>query len=46
VGTRSERTGIRWKERREGAECATRREKRWNGCREMRERIKKERGGG
>jgi hypothetical protein len=34
------------RERREGAECATRRERRWTGCREMRERIKKERGGG
>jgi hypothetical protein len=47
VGTRREKTGIGWKERKEGAECDTRRETTehtWNGCSEMRERERKERG--
>jgi hypothetical protein len=47
VGTRTERTGIGRKERKEGAECAMRRETIehiWNGCREMKERERKERG--
>ncbi|CAH1377010.1 unnamed protein product [Tenebrio molitor] len=35
---------IGWKERKEGAECAMRREQMWNGCSEMRERERKERG--
>jgi hypothetical protein len=41
VGTRREKTGIGWKERKEGAECAMKRERQlstWNGCSEMRER--------
>jgi hypothetical protein len=45
VGTRREKTGIGRKERKEGAECAVRREtieQMWNGCSEMREREKKE----
>jgi hypothetical protein len=41
VGTRREKTGIEPKERKEGAGCATRREKRsstmWNGCGKMRQ---------
>jgi hypothetical protein len=37
--TRREKRGIGWKRRKEGAECAMRREREhmWNGCREMRE---------
>jgi hypothetical protein len=40
VGTRREKTGIGWKERKEGSECAMRRERdrQLNGCTEMRER--------
>jgi hypothetical protein len=42
VGTRREKTGIRWKQRKEGAEFAMRREKTmehmWNGCSEIRGR--------
>jgi hypothetical protein len=42
VRTRREKTGIGWKERKEGAECAMKRERErientWNGCSEMRE---------
>jgi hypothetical protein len=51
VGTRRGNTGNVWKERKEGAECAMRREKEtiehmWNGCSKMRERERerKERG--
>jgi hypothetical protein len=47
VETRTEKTGIGRKERKEGAECAMRRktiEHIWNGCREMKERERKERG--
>jgi hypothetical protein len=47
VETRTEKTGIGRKERKEGAECAMRRETIehiWNGCREMKERERKERG--
>jgi hypothetical protein len=46
VGIRRERTGIEGKEKREGAECATRRERedRAHGCGEMTERERKERG--
>jgi hypothetical protein len=48
VGTRREKTGIRWKKRKEGTECATyeeseRIEHLWNGYSEIREREKKER---
>jgi hypothetical protein len=32
VGTRREKTGIGWKERKEGAECAMRREKQSSTC--------------
>jgi hypothetical protein len=44
-----EKTGIGWKERKESAKCATRREREttqhiWNGCSEMRERKGKELG--
>jgi hypothetical protein len=45
--TKREKTGIRWKERKEGAECAMRRETiehMWNGCSEMRESERKIRG--
>jgi hypothetical protein len=48
VGTRREETGIRWKERKEGAECAMRREieretieHMWNGCSERRKERKR-----
>jgi hypothetical protein len=44
VGTRRDKTGIGWKERKEGAECAMKRETiehMWNGCSEMRERERK-----
>jgi hypothetical protein len=41
VGTRREKIGIGWKERKEGAECGMR--SMWNGCSEMRERERKER---
>jgi hypothetical protein len=49
VGRRREKTGIGWKERKEGAECAMKRERQsstimWNGCSEMSERKEKERG--
>jgi hypothetical protein len=46
VRTRSEKTGIGWKERKEGAECAMRRETiehMWNGSSERKERERKER---
>jgi hypothetical protein len=46
VGTRKEKTGIGWKAKKEGAECAMKRERQlstWNGCSEMRER-ERERG--
>jgi hypothetical protein len=33
VGTRREKTGIGWKERKEGAECAKRRERQFSICR-------------
>jgi hypothetical protein len=42
-----EKTGIGWKERKEGAECAREKETikhMWNGCSEMREKERKERG--
>jgi hypothetical protein len=47
VGTRRDKTGTGWKERKE--ECAMRRERQtiehmWNGCCEMREREGKKRG--
>jgi hypothetical protein len=45
--TKREKTGIRWKERKEGAECAMRRETiehMWNGCSEMRESERKDTG--
>jgi hypothetical protein len=46
---RREKTGIGWKERKGGGECAMKREREttehmWNGCSEMRERERKERG--
>jgi hypothetical protein len=49
VGMRREKTGIEWKERKEGAKYAMRREREtiehmWNRCSEMRERKRKERG--
>jgi hypothetical protein len=47
VETRAEKTGIGRKERKEGAECALRTktiEHIWNGCKEMKERERKERG--
>jgi hypothetical protein len=47
VETRREKTGTGWTERREGAECAMRRETiehMWNGCSEMRGRVRKKRG--
>jgi hypothetical protein len=47
VRTRREKTSIGWKQRKEAAECAMRRETighMWNGCSEMRERKTKERG--
>jgi hypothetical protein len=40
-GNEEEKTGVGWKERKEGAECAMKRERQlstWNGCSEMRER--------
>jgi hypothetical protein len=48
LGTRREKTDIGWKERKEGAECAMKREREtienmWNGCSEMSERKEKER---
>jgi hypothetical protein len=46
VGTRKEKTGIGWKAKKEGAECAMKRERQlstWNGCSKMRER-ERERG--
>jgi hypothetical protein len=45
VGTRREKTGVGWNERKEGAECAMNRDRQlstWNGCSEMRERERKE----
>jgi hypothetical protein len=49
--TRREKTSIGWKEKNEGEECAMRREREgetiehmWNGCSEMREKERKERG--
>jgi hypothetical protein len=49
VKTRREKTGMGQKEGKEGAKCAMRREREtiehmWNGCSEMRERQRKERG--
>jgi hypothetical protein len=32
VGTRREKIGIGWKERKEGAECGMRRERQWSTC--------------
>jgi hypothetical protein len=47
VGTKNEKTGIGWKERKEGAECARERETiehMWNESSERKERERKERG--
>jgi hypothetical protein len=45
VGTKREKTGIEWKERKKGAECATRRERQSGTCAmNEREREEKERG--
>jgi hypothetical protein len=47
VETRRDKIGFGWKDRKKGAECAMRRETiehMWNGCIEMRERERKERG--
>jgi hypothetical protein len=46
VETRREKTGIGRKERKEGAECVTRRQRKtiehmWNGCGKMREGEKR-----
>jgi hypothetical protein len=43
VGTRREKTGIGWKETKEGEECAMWREKQCNRCSEMRQKERKER---
>jgi hypothetical protein len=45
VGTRREKTGVGWEERKEGAECAMRRKRQLSTCEmEMRERERKQRG--
>jgi hypothetical protein len=48
VGTRREKTGIGWKESKEGAECAMKKgetiEHMWNGCSDMRKKGAKGKG--